>query len=1160
MTIPDHRFYVTGGSLPADNLSYVEREADRELYDALQLREFCYVLTARQMGKSSLMVRTAAKLREDGLRVAVLDLTAIGQNVVAEQWYYSLLCRLGEHLALEKELDDFWLQRERLGPLRRFMAALEQVVLTTETRRQGEGAAVVSGQSSVVSNEPSTPEHLDSRTPESPSLVIFIDEIDAVRSLPFPTDEFFAAIRECYNRRSETAALRQLTFCLLGTAAPTDLIRDTRMTPFNIGRRIELADFSQREAGPLAIGLEVGELGAPGRSAAAARSLLKRILYWTGGHPYLTQRLCQAVASETRDPRPAMKGERGTSLVDGLCGALFLARSAQEKDDNLIFVRERLLRSELDLAALLELYARVRRGKPVAYDATDPLCSVLRLSGIVRVSELPDRSPRLMVRNRIYARVFDTLWVAKRMPDAERRRQRAAYRRGLARATALSGVVVALLGGMAWTALRVADEAGDVLYVSQMNLAHLAHERDYVRAWRLLEQQRPTKGQADRRDFVWRYLWRLCRSQDRYTFPARAGEVNSVTFSPDGQVLAAGGTDGAIQLWDPAAKRLIGTVPAHRGASAATFSPDGSLLATMGQEDGTVAVWDLTSRPAALRHKLPGFRRPRARALFTPDGETLIAGYEDDTVRLWDLRSGRHTPPAYRTIPIRAAGPMAVSADGGTLAVCAAGPGGGVVTLWNIRSRNATRLPVSLPPAGGLVETVAFSPDGRLLATGSGSLILWDARTGSPLRTLGRHEGMIVSVAFSPNGRLLASSGLEGTIRLWNPGTPGTLATLRGHTGRIASIAFSPRGEVIASASRDGTVRLWDTDLRLIRAAERDRAEAEILSEGPDHVGAVAFSPDGTLLSEVRAKTVTLWDVAARGRVGPPLSREPDTGPSYLRRSCEFSPDGKLLATASGDGSVRLWDVGSHRAIGAIRGNPAVVTSMTFAGGGVLATANGGGSTGAEGSVMLWSAAASGGRPRRLGTLRADSRAPQGAVAVSPDRRTAAIASRQHRIELWDVSSLRRVAHLDGEVLALSLAFSPDGKLIAAGETEGSIYLWDRATRRRIRRLVGHVGPCLAVAFSPDGQTLASGGMDGTVRLWNPGVDEEEATLTGTGDFVWSVAFSPDGNLLATGSPDGKVRLWRAASFTETDAPRGASIPLAPRASARPPAPITPAR
>src|ERR1044071_6656891 len=218
-------FYVTGGTLRRDAPSYVARRADEDLYGGLREGRFCYVLTSRQMGKSSLMVRTAARLRESGAAVAVLDLTGIGQNLTAEQWYDGLLGRIGQQLDLEDELEDFWLDNERLGPLQRWMRAVREVVLEKYKGR----------------------------------VCIFIDEIDAVRSLPFSTDEFFAGIREFYNRRTEDSELSRLAFCLLGVASPSDLIRDTRTTPFNIGRRIELHDFTEAEAASLARGLRRGE-------------------------------------------------------------------------------------------------------------------------------------------------------------------------------------------------------------------------------------------------------------------------------------------------------------------------------------------------------------------------------------------------------------------------------------------------------------------------------------------------------------------------------------------------------------------------------------------------------------------------------------------------------------------------------------------------------------------------------------------------------------------------------------------------------------------------------------------------------------------------------------------------------------------------------------
>nr|VFK14098.1 MAG: YD repeat-containing protein [Candidatus Kentron sp. LFY] len=413
-------FYITGGTLPVNAPSYVDRCADNELFQTLKLGEFCYVLTSRQMGKSSLMVRTADRLRRDGVAVAVLDLTALGRNLTLEQWYDGLLNRLGRQLGLEDELEAFWQAHERLGPLQRVMQALRSVVLEKI---------------------------------QAP-VVIFVDEIDVVRSLPFSSDEFFAAIRELFNARTESPELHRLTFCLLGVATPSDLIRDTRLTPFNIGKRIELDDFTAAESALLAQGL--------GRDLTQAAKLLERIYHWTNGHPYLSQRLCQAIAVDATITNAAG--------VDRACEELFLSSRARERDDNLLFVREQVLRTDTDHAALLTLYRRIHTSKKVPDDETNPLIDILRLAGLARV-----RENHLRVRNRIYGRAFDGDWIDANMPDAERRRQRAAFRRGLLRMGIAAGVVIACLIGGGWWYLD-----GDVW-------KHEAYYNTYVKRFGLPE-------------------------------------------------------------------------------------------------------------------------------------------------------------------------------------------------------------------------------------------------------------------------------------------------------------------------------------------------------------------------------------------------------------------------------------------------------------------------------------------------------------------------------------------------------------------------------------------------------------------------------------------------------------------------------------------------
>lgn len=389
----DARFYVTGGTMKLDAPSYVERRADRELYAGLLAGEFCFVLTSRQFGKSSLRVRVAARLKQAGVATATIDLPNVGKDLTPQQWYFGMLVLLEEGLGLPGELTAAWDALDRLGPLHRWLETLRTAVL----RRL---AAPV---------------------------VIFIDEIDYVRLLPFSTDEFFAAIRECYNLRSRDPDFNRLTFCLLGSATPADLIQDARVTPFNIGRQIALTDFTLEDAASLAAGM--------GREGPVALELLKRVLYWTGGQPYLTQRLCRAVAED------ALAHQMRD--VDRLCHELFFGEGCRESEINLKYVARRMVEGHSDLAAVLEMYRSVLRGRRVADDLSSPVADTLKLAGIVRSEQ-----GRLVIRNEIYRRVFHAQWIEEVMPDAERRRRRRAVRRATWRAICGTLGVLALVAAV----------------------------------------------------------------------------------------------------------------------------------------------------------------------------------------------------------------------------------------------------------------------------------------------------------------------------------------------------------------------------------------------------------------------------------------------------------------------------------------------------------------------------------------------------------------------------------------------------------------------------------------------------------------------------------------------------------------------------------------
>ncbi len=351
---PASDFFVAGGTLPPNVPSYVTRPADDELFDLALAGKFCYVLTTRQMGKSSLMIRTARRLQADHVQTAILDLTQMGTHSV-DTWYLDLLTELADELGLSVDPEAWWQARKSLGQVRRFTNFLRDVVLTEIEER----------------------------------VVIFIDEIDTTLSLPF-SDDFFTAIRATYNARAKDPTFTRLTFVLIGVAAPSDLIKDRTRTPFNIGQGITLDDFDDEDTTVLRDGLEAVY---PGQGVL----IFNRIYHWTNGHPYLTQKLCrQAVEADT--------GQWDKTRIDRLVDTLFLAEQAR-KESNLQFVRDKIL-THPQARRLILLYRQIYQGPPVVDDERSSLQNQLKLSGLVKANER-----HLQVRNEIYRQIFDGAWI-----------------------------------------------------------------------------------------------------------------------------------------------------------------------------------------------------------------------------------------------------------------------------------------------------------------------------------------------------------------------------------------------------------------------------------------------------------------------------------------------------------------------------------------------------------------------------------------------------------------------------------------------------------------------------------------------------------------------------------------------------------------------------
>lgn len=436
--VSESSIYTVGGTVQAGSGLYIPREADEQLLELCRKRAYAYVLTTRQVGKSSLMVRTAEQLAREDVQVSIVDLTALGVNVTSDQWYQGLLTLIGDSLSLQTNPVEWWLTHAEIGPAQRLILFFETVVLVE-----------VDG-----------------------PIVIFVDEIDTTRAMTF-TDDFYAAVRFMWNDRALRPAFARLSFVLVGVATPHDLIQDPVRTPFNVGTRVDLTDWTYEEALPLAQGL--------GTDQAKSRQVLRWILDWTNGHPYMTQCLCAAIVEQ---------GQSDSSADDvaEVVAATFFG-SDSDLDTNLQFVHDMLTWRAPDKEAVLKFYRDIRHEEtPVRDDVThqDALSqnaavrnkdkslikAHLKLAGIVRRED-----GRLRVRNRIYYEVFDEKWIKEEMPINWQRR---AYRASAAAVLLLLCITLPT----AIYAMRKRSEA-----ITERNVA-LNRAKELESALRKVEEQK----------------------------------------------------------------------------------------------------------------------------------------------------------------------------------------------------------------------------------------------------------------------------------------------------------------------------------------------------------------------------------------------------------------------------------------------------------------------------------------------------------------------------------------------------------------------------------------------------------------------------------------------------------------------------------------------
>ncbi len=579
-------------------------------------------------------------------------------------------------------------------------------------------------------------------------------------------------------------------------------------------------------------------------------------------------------------------------------------------------------------------------------------------------------------------------------------------------------------------------------------------------------------------------LWSVTNIKQIITYIGHTSWVQSLAFSPDGEILASGSNDQTVRLWNVHTGQCLLTLRGHTSwVQSLTFSHDGKILAS-GSNDQTVRLWDVHT--GQCLQTLLGHSNRVIFITFTLNGQTLVTGSDDQTVRLWDVNTGSCL--RVLEIPINWVLSIALSPDGQTLAT---GSNRTTVKFWDLATGECIN---TLPDYNSHVWAVAFSPDGKTLVTGSEdkTVKIWDVLTGKCLQTLyedsdspigDRDASRIWLVTVNPDGQTLLSINENQSMKLWDIDTGQCLRTVNGYINWILSVAFSPDGQILASSSQDQRVRLWDIEtgkcLRTLQGHNNLVSSVTFASKcldaytdtrsitSSEDIGKQLKSP--ILATSSDDTTIKLWD-ANTGECFKTL-----WGHDSWVHCISFSPDARILASGSRDQTVKLWDWHTGECLHTLAGHVDEVKTITF----------------------------------------------------SSCGRFVASGSYDNAIKLWELSTGSCLqTFLGHHDWVLSVIFTQGADILASSSGDQTIKLWDVNTGQCLQTLKGHTYRVRTIALSQDGKILASGSDDQTVKLWDISTGVVLKTFQGHHKAVRSIAFSPNSTVLVSSSEDETMKLW----------------------------------